>query len=67
MPSARRRVGSVIDGAITFITDFARSVESSQLDGKRAVRIGLLSVCPVTTTGPGTLFSACATRAKVGS
>ena len=40
MPSADSRAGSAIDGDMTFNTDLARSVESSQLEGKRAVRMG---------------------------
>src|SRR5207244_11961771 len=61
-PSARSRAGSFMSAAIRPTTDRARSVESSQFDGKRAVRIGWSSVCPVTSTAPGTLSSASATR-----
>src|SRR5207237_4691371 len=56
-PSARSRVGSFISAASNPTTLRARSVDSSQFDGKRAVRMGWSSVCPVTSTAPGSLSS----------
>ena len=65
-PSVLMRAGSVIRRAIVCPTERARSCERCQLEGKRMERIGLLSVCPVTLTTPGTRFSSSPMRARSG-
>ena len=44
----------------------ARACDRSQLDGYRGVRIGILSVCPVTSTFPENAFNDSAMRSSKG-
>ena len=65
-PSAVTRVGSTV-AASSACTASARSCDRCQFEGKRAERMGWLSVCPVTSTLPGIAASASAIRANSGN
>ena len=63
-PSTVRRVGSCSRCSITALAACARATESWKFDGNCTVWIGRLSVCPVTSTAPGSSFSASPMRSS---
>ena len=66
-PSPLTRPGSDSFAVMMRAAVSARALESSQLDGKRAVRIGWLSVWPSTRTLPGSSCNALPMRSSSGS